>query len=401
MNRLILIGNGFDLAHGLKTSYKDFILWYLAGCLEKTTTNKPYKDELISISGKGFNHYFPSIPTKEWVVNEYNAGTLNKFLKFSNAPSLDIVVLGSDYYDSTFKEPLSIQIIINSELLCRVLNECLDFNWVDIETEYFDVLKKCKLKNSSFEKDTVLALNQEFSYLKKKLEEYIELQQQDFQQKLNPEILGLMTSKFSLSEFDTILDGESYNNLRRQLNSSNNYHYNPYPKKTYFLNFNYTSTVEIYLEHLKQEKHFSNSSINYIHGKLNDPRNPIIFGFGDEYDKEYLNFEEQKNQDIFQFIKSYQYFKTSNYRNLARFLNSEEYQIYVLGHSCGLSDRTMFKEIFEHKNCKSIKIFHYKKSDGTDDFEEKTINLSRHFGDKGYMRKLIVEFKKTDAFPQL
>ena len=29
MNRLVLIGNGFDLAHGLKTSYKDFIDWYL------------------------------------------------------------------------------------------------------------------------------------------------------------------------------------------------------------------------------------------------------------------------------------------------------------------------------------------------------------------------------------
>ncbi|MDY6288593.1 MAG: AbiH family protein [Bacteroidales bacterium] len=25
---MILIGNGFDLAHGLKTSYADFINWY-------------------------------------------------------------------------------------------------------------------------------------------------------------------------------------------------------------------------------------------------------------------------------------------------------------------------------------------------------------------------------------
>ena len=25
MNRLVIIGNGFDLAHGLPTSYKDFI----------------------------------------------------------------------------------------------------------------------------------------------------------------------------------------------------------------------------------------------------------------------------------------------------------------------------------------------------------------------------------------
>ena len=28
MNRLIIVGNGFDLAHGLKTSYHDFILDY-------------------------------------------------------------------------------------------------------------------------------------------------------------------------------------------------------------------------------------------------------------------------------------------------------------------------------------------------------------------------------------
>ncbi len=28
MNRIVLIGNGFDLAHGLPTRYEDFILWY-------------------------------------------------------------------------------------------------------------------------------------------------------------------------------------------------------------------------------------------------------------------------------------------------------------------------------------------------------------------------------------
>ena len=28
MNRIILVGNGFDLAHGLATKYEDFINWY-------------------------------------------------------------------------------------------------------------------------------------------------------------------------------------------------------------------------------------------------------------------------------------------------------------------------------------------------------------------------------------
>lgn len=27
MNRLIIIGNGFDLAHGLRTNYNDFLDW--------------------------------------------------------------------------------------------------------------------------------------------------------------------------------------------------------------------------------------------------------------------------------------------------------------------------------------------------------------------------------------
>jgi len=33
MNRLIIIGNGFDLARGLQSSYPNFILWYLKKCL--------------------------------------------------------------------------------------------------------------------------------------------------------------------------------------------------------------------------------------------------------------------------------------------------------------------------------------------------------------------------------
>ena len=42
MNRLILIGNGFDLAHGLKTCYKDFILWYIKGRFDKAQQNMEY-----------------------------------------------------------------------------------------------------------------------------------------------------------------------------------------------------------------------------------------------------------------------------------------------------------------------------------------------------------------------
>ena len=51
MNRLVLIGNGFDLAHGLKTSYKDFIQWYWEERIFKLKTeySGESSDELCTI----------------------------------------------------------------------------------------------------------------------------------------------------------------------------------------------------------------------------------------------------------------------------------------------------------------------------------------------------------------
>ncbi len=49
MNGLILVGNGFDLAHGMKTSCSDFILWYLKKIFNSVEFEKDYDDPLIYI----------------------------------------------------------------------------------------------------------------------------------------------------------------------------------------------------------------------------------------------------------------------------------------------------------------------------------------------------------------
>lgn len=52
MNRLILVGNGFDLAHGLKTSYKDFIDDFWEGKINKIkyyNISSRYEDEYIIV----------------------------------------------------------------------------------------------------------------------------------------------------------------------------------------------------------------------------------------------------------------------------------------------------------------------------------------------------------------
>lgn len=58
MNRLVIIGNGFDLAHDMKTSYKSFIEWYFKQCYSQVFLKDPfsYKDELLEISFHYSNH---------------------------------------------------------------------------------------------------------------------------------------------------------------------------------------------------------------------------------------------------------------------------------------------------------------------------------------------------------
>ena len=63
------------------------------------------------------------------------------------------------------------------------------------------------------------------------------------------------------------------------------------PKRLLFINFNYTNTLEPYVEECRKRIH---SDINYIHGSVNDENNPPIFGFGDEFDESYKEFEDKK-----------------------------------------------------------------------------------------------------------
>lgn len=63
-----------------------------------------------------------------------------------------------------------------------------------------------------------------------------------------------------------------------------------------------------------------------------------------------------------------------------------------MGHSCGLSDRILLNSIFDNDNCEQIQIYYHQKEDNTDDYFNKTIDISRHFSpeNKGVMRTKIV-----------
>ena len=75
MNRLILIGNGFDLAHGLKTSFYDFINYCVFEMLN--VISEKYKKRNID------NHFLVSNDIVDINAINENAQNLKNTLKLA------------------------------------------------------------------------------------------------------------------------------------------------------------------------------------------------------------------------------------------------------------------------------------------------------------------------------
>ncbi|CAM3775874.1 hypothetical protein FSS13T_15730 [Flavobacterium saliperosum S13] len=382
INKIFLIGNGFDLALGLKTKYSDFLLWlikkYIIDAIESNVSIAPfdkYKGRYIEFLGeyegknvKGFstNSLFDVLLSTRFY---YDKDQLNKIDKVS------------DLFEYISSKEIEINTKNAPFLFAKILHSSSNNLWVDIEGVYFEILKeiiktyKNNLKKDSL--DLIDNINQEFSliidYLKKYLSE------------IDTAIIK-NDAKVYFTQFQSDLEKNDFSFLHNQDDDVS-------IGNSYFLNFNYTDSLSNLLGHFKNSAYIQ----NHIHGNFKDTKNSIIFGFGDEMDDVYKEIEELNDNRFFEHIKSFQYFKTPNYRELLSFLNSGDYQVCIYGHSCGLSDRIMLNEIFEHENCKSIKIYYY----NDDDFTRKTMEISRHFNSNQLMRKKIVNKNNDCLIPQV
>ncbi len=416
MNRIVLIGNGFDLAHGLKTSYKDFIEWYWEQRVLSFIDNKTMlsTDPLFTI--RSLTCTFNQIAYSESVV-DLNRSERIILLKKIETGTKKYKVTYSDFY--------------------RGIKSCIEQKgWVDIEYEYYKQLKKCCLSTSQlihYDKDVskeLQLLNDQLYFLKNKLTEYLSIACNDISQ-TNSEIKELLYEPLTprdiavegISAVADILKDELFNGVHFEYHvhsafkrlgynmpdSDNLTYYRGlflkrkfflsdkpcpflFPETILLLNFNYTNTIEKYYEE-------GITQITNIHGTLNNP-NSIIFGYGDELDDNYKEIKELEFEESRRNIKSIKYLESDNYRTVLSYIESAPYQIYIMGHSCGNSDRTLVNTLFEHKNCISIKPFYNQKPNGTDNFFELAQNINRNFTNMKYIRDRVVNKTYCKPLPQ-
>jgi len=325
MNRIILIGNGFDLAHGLKTSYNHFLEWVKN---HKIIQNPDDYFEYILL--RNTDPFFGTDKPKSssFFKRYYKTSTsLERFISYCS----------------------KCQFVYKNKFLEHLIQKTTLQNWVDIEEEYFKKLYECAKHNNT---NRLKKLHQDFDQIKNDLEEY-----------LCGDSKGIASAPKDYLKKCT--DNQS-SNLNEIL----------------FLSFNYTS--------LEKDYETSNTQTIHIHGELKNDKNPIIFGYGNENAKQYKEIEEINNNDLLINMKFILYENTTNHKRLDDFVEKGEYEVFVLGHSCGLSDGTLLSMLFNHKNCLSIKPFYHEWENGTDNYLDIRTNISRHFPDKNIFHKKVI-----------
>jgi hypothetical protein len=409
MNRIILIGNGFDLAHELKTSYRDFISFFW----EKQIGEIENRVARGFVFSNDFMEIEVNYPVQFNSTEKYN-DNYDKFINWIN----DCKSWGSRNGSSN-----SVKVRFKNDFLMDVTQKGSLQTWVDIEEEYYLHLLEC-LKDTKGKQ--IKKLNEEFAIIKNLLEKYLVqinqkesnakedirnaiyscLQLNDFSEKGKNAIIEEEYNTFLEIEkqvfagkepryyqpltkvedwIDAIRTGRiSKDNFRQYFISQSKLYSDLQPQYFLLLNFNYTSTDRIY------EQYHERLNTVHIHGKLNSTINPIIFGYGDEMDKSYKEIENMNNNNFLENVKSILYSDTDNYKKMNDFINSDNYQVFAMGHSCGISDRTLLNRLFEHDNCVSIKVFYHKQEDGTDNFSDIVKNISRNFTNKINMRDKVV-----------
>lgn len=291
MNRLILIGNGFDLAHGLPTSYQDFINWYWDGrfnYLRKVFTPVS-KEKLCELTMSVYRTWYSMFEQGPSVLYDYNGAKL--FLELCQRGICRATM---------------------TPLFDRIHKSIETKGWVDIENDYYELLKKYVLENAREEQ--IDSLNTELHDLQELLVVY--LKSLEISVKISKG--GIFRKIYSVFKTSDISLGGQHA-LKEHLKSGfkrdetewrwlfHSYGYdclfedrvdgyrqkfekNPnilnkeeppmelmLPNHIMLLNFNYTHTADLYR---KKDDIFT---VNQIHGDLNNPQS-IIFGYGDELD---------------------------------------------------------------------------------------------------------------------
>ena len=320
-NNILVIGNGYDLAHGLKTKYDDFIEYVKNKKYDKHSVNI-YADEIkriVEVEKNGFINYFleyaNTVPG--WVDME-------KLIK-------DIIEQFQDFF-ANYKDYVKDNLFIENEMGFKISKILGEFGLKTEKYQYRDGGKEFELSdyNKIYGLNTqkiIRKLRMELDGLVKALENYFILE------------TGLNPIDKTSQKLKQIAD----------------------IRPSYVISFNYTTTYELY--------GINEDNVHPVHGMINSNPNNMVLGFNDE---------DEENLDFVYFKKYFQRIqKRTGYIDENRFhVVENQYSItdvpvvtHFYGHSMDATDKDVIEKLYDLS--KQFIIYYLNQ----DDYEQKVINL--------------------------
>lgn len=343
-NNLLIIGNGFDLEHDLKTHYTDFF--------NTINNNVSSKNEIILNNNK---YLIKDNNLLLYLIKEYKQNKLQ----------------GNNWID------------IETELkkIINLIEEINTNNFIDNMSYYsgdeYTTIKKIQSKSSYYFKNCLFPFiigNNYYKYINEHYNISIKILEKD---------LNELTNMLR----DYLLEQDISNLTKTKDISDIDY------KITHVLNFNYTDTFRKIYSDIDDDK------IDFIHGSLN--KNNLVLGINETLTEDTAN----KIVDTVYFKKYFQrIYKKTDYKYVS-WLDPTDYKnyadfdtVYIHGHSLDESDKEILEKIINSvlkKYTPTVKIFYYDEKH----YRQEVTNLIKVLGkdvfQKYYFQNRIIFIKQT------
>ena len=365
---ILILGNGFDLAHGLPTKYSHFLefcrrvnmIWSYGSSNDEKTINV-FKEQLI-------NNWETTATIKDAVLEEFynyiNRNYAESSIVMSNIVILTLNNIWYNYFIKIYEDRcMKGENWIDFESEIRLIIKSVDENSLSL-TDYFDdVIKKiidfpegqklkifkdilkCYIKPEATVRDFREKAFEDLEHLTRALELY----------------LGSFVKKIPINAKIPELE-----NL----------------KPDYVINFNYTDTYERFYkkETYNKEETYNEATVYHIHGKVDITRseeeNNMVLGI-DEYwtgDKrdEKTNFtifkkfaqriQKHTGNDSYKYLKEIQDIFKEKEKNWSGNVDTSKVHsdgisyVYIFGHSLDVTDKDILSS-FVGDNSTSVTVY--------------------------------------------
>lgn len=385
--KILLIGNGFDLAHGLPTSYS----YFLDFC-DKVSRMFTY---LMHIDDKAYE----KSALNTWDVDDSIKDKLLEWYKKRNENPDKLAV---EIYNN-IKENIWIHYFLN-------IRYSLGKNWIDFESEISNVIQafECirdnierreRIQQSERSKVIKLEVVKDFVNISKEIEVLKELDLEDmytnlklfdaYIKKMTVDLDRLIRAlEIYISEFINKIEVLQKNDDIKDINPD------------CVLSFNYSNTYErIYGQSNKIE-------YDYIHGKADITNNVntcnLVLGID-----EYLEEHDRDNKlEFLPFKKFYQriYKLTdSSYMEWVDEIRQNlecPYELYIFGHSLDKTDKDILKLLICNNNVKTKIYYHRKNKDDKKELSKLIRNLVQIMGADELIDRTCGAYKTIEFKPQ-